>query len=63
VGATTALDDSHDVRAYLAAFGPGITSWGRLVPVQGPTSRFLAAVGPLGDDWRVLGVLVDGGRG
>jgi hypothetical protein len=63
VGTTTAFAAEADDGTYLAAFGPGIGSWGRLVPVEGRRSRFLVAVGPLGDDWRVLGVLVDGGRG
>jgi hypothetical protein len=57
---TTRFDDAPDTGTYVAAFGPGISSWGRLVPVVGPQSSFFAAVGPVGDDWRVLGVLVDG---
>ena len=35
-----------------SAPGPG---WARLVPVQGPRTRFSVVVGPLGDAWRVLG--------
>jgi hypothetical protein len=61
VGAPTSFAAAPDDGTYIAAFGPGIASWGRLVPVTGPRSSFLAAVGPLGDDWRVLGVL--GGTG
>jgi hypothetical protein len=57
---TTRFADAPDTGDYVAAFGPGISRWGRLVPVEGPRSSFLAAVGPLGDEWRVLGVLVDG---
>jgi hypothetical protein len=41
--------------AYVAAFGPEVGSWARLVPVQGPDARFHVVVGPLGDAWRVLG--------
>jgi hypothetical protein len=63
VGVTTRFDASPDNGTYVAAFGPGIGSWGRLVPVKGPRSHFFAAVGPLGDDWRVIGVLVDGADG
>jgi hypothetical protein len=55
----TRLAEASDTGAYVAAFGPGVSSWARLVPVEGPRSRFFAAVGPLGDEWRVLGVLVD----
>jgi hypothetical protein len=57
VGATDTFANAPDDGTYVAAFGPGIGSWGRLVPVTGPRSSFFAAVGPLGDDWRVLGVL------
>jgi hypothetical protein len=57
VGATDTFANAPDDGTYVAAFGPGIASWGRLVPVTGPRSSFFAAVGPLGDDWRVLGVL------
>jgi hypothetical protein len=39
----------------VAAFGPEVGAWARLVPVQGPRSRFSVVVGPLGDAWRVLG--------
>ena len=63
VGVTAKFDASPDNGTYLAAFGPGIGSWGRIVPVKGPRSHFFVAVGPLGDDWRVLGVLVDGENG
>jgi hypothetical protein len=63
VGLTTRFDAAPDNGAYVAAFGPGIGSWGRLVPVKGPRSHFFAAVGPMGDDWRVIGVLVDGAGG
>jgi hypothetical protein len=30
------------------------------VPVQGPGSKFLAAVAPMGDGWQVMGVAVEG---
>jgi hypothetical protein len=63
VGVTARFDAAPDNGAYIAAFGPGVGSWGRLVPVKGPRSHFFAAVGPLGDDWRVIGVLIDGADG
>jgi hypothetical protein len=63
VGTTARFDAAPDNGTYVAAFGPGVGSWGRLVPVKGPRSHFFAAVGPLGDDWRVIGVLVDGAAG
>ncbi len=41
---------------YLSTFGPEVQTWARLVPVQGPKTRFAVVVAPLGDAWRVLGV-------
>jgi hypothetical protein len=58
-GAPVGLDRTPDARAFLAAFGPEVGTWARLVPVQGPDSRFLAAVAPVGDGWRVMGVTLD----
>ena len=49
------FDAAVEPEAYVAAFGPEIGSWARLVPVQGPGTRFHVVVGPLGDTWRVLG--------
>jgi hypothetical protein len=49
------FDAAVEPEAYVAAFGPEIGSWARLVPVQGPGTRLHVVVGPLGDAWRVLG--------
>jgi hypothetical protein len=49
------FDEAAEPEAYVAAFGPDVSSWARLVPVQGPGTRFHVVVGPLGDAWRVLG--------
>jgi hypothetical protein len=49
------FDAAVEPEAYVAAFGPEVGSWARLVPVQGPRTRFHVVVGPLGDAWRVLG--------
>ncbi len=54
------LDNAPDPKAFLAAFGPDARSWARLVPVRGPGVRFFAAVAPLGEAWRVMGVAVAG---
>jgi hypothetical protein len=59
-GEPSGLDRTPDPRAFLAAFGPEVGTWARLVPVQGPDGRFLAAVAPMGDGWQVMGVAVDG---
>jgi hypothetical protein len=55
VAAPEGFDAAVEPEAYLAAFGPEVGAWARLVPVQGPGTRFSVVVGPLGDAWRVLG--------
>ena len=55
MAAPEGFDAAVEPEAYVAAFGPEVGSWARLVPVQGPRSRFSVVVGPLGDAWRVLG--------
>jgi hypothetical protein len=55
VGAPRRFDAAVEPEPYVAAFGPEVGSWARLVPVQGPGIRFHVVVGPLGDAWRVLG--------
>jgi hypothetical protein len=47
---------------FLAAYGPEIGSWGRLIPVTGPGQQLLVGVAPLGRSWRVFGI-VSGGTG
>jgi len=53
--ATRGFDAAADPQPYLSAFGPEVQTWARLVPVQGPRTRFAVVVAPLGDAWRVLG--------
>jgi hypothetical protein len=55
VGGPQRFDQAAEPEAYVAAFCPEVGSWARLVPVQGPGTRFHVVVGPLGDAWRVLG--------
>jgi hypothetical protein len=55
VGGPRRFDEAAEPEAYVAAFGPDVSAWARLVPVQGPGTRFNVVVGPLGDAWRVLG--------
>lgn len=59
-GKVEGFDHTPDPTAFLAAFGPEVGTWGRLVPVQGPGLKFLAAVAPMGDGWQVMGVALDG---
>ena len=55
VAAPQTFDAAVEPEAYVAAFGPEVGAWARLVPVQGPRTRFSVVVGPLGDTWHVLG--------
>jgi hypothetical protein len=55
VGAAAGFDAAADPQPYVAAFGPDVNAWARLVPVQGPRTGFAVVVAPLGDAWRVLG--------
>ena len=55
VATPQSFDAAVEPEAYVAAFGPEVGAWARLVPVQGPRTRFSVVVGPLGDSWRVLG--------
>lgn len=48
--------DLDDTGALVAAYGPELTSWARLVPVESP-ERLTIALAPLGPDWRVIGVV------
>jgi hypothetical protein len=55
VAAPEGFEAAVEPEAYVAAFGPEVGAWARLVPVQGPGTRFSVVVGPVGDAWRVLG--------
>jgi len=60
-GPAITLDRADDTQAFVEAYGPDVGTWTRLVRVRGPRTHFLAALAPLGDDWRVIGVTSDGG--
>ena len=50
------LEDAADAAPFLAAFGPEVGIWARVVEVQTPVAiRVVAA--PVGDQWVVIGVL------
>jgi hypothetical protein len=55
VGAARPFGQDADSQPYVAAFGPDVIAWARLIPVTGPRTGFYAVVGPLGDAWRVIG--------
>ncbi len=59
VAAARAFEDEAGLQPYVAAFGPDVQIWARVVPVQGPSTQFTVVVAPLGDAWRVLGANTD----
>lgn len=56
VGEVTTLADAAESEAFLAAFGPEVGIWARVVPVMSPTPM-RAVVAPIGAEWVVIGVL------
>lgn len=45
---------------FVAAYGPDLGSWARVVPVTGPGQQLLVGVAPLGASWRVFGIVAGG---
>jgi hypothetical protein len=56
VGAVTNLDPGVGVEPFLAAFGPEVVSWARVVPVASPVS-LAVVLAPVADRWIVIGTL------
>ncbi len=61
-GAAQPMVGGPSTATFLAAYGPDLGSWSRLVPVTGPDQQLLVGVAPLGSSWRVFGI-VSGGSG
>lgn len=60
-GAPLAYDDVEGNQPFLDQFGPSVRHWSRFVPVSSPGAPpLLVALAPLGDGWRVMGLLRDG---
>jgi len=60
-GAAQPMVGTPTTAAFLAAFGPDLGSWARLVPVTGPgQQQLLVGVAPLGSAWRVFGIVSGG---
>ena len=57
VGQPMALEPSESSDPFLAAYGPDVFTWARVVPVTAPT-RVGAVLAPLGPRWRVIGLVV-----
>jgi hypothetical protein len=56
VGTPEALEPSMSSDRFLAAYGPDVFSWARVVPVTSP-ARVGAVLAPLGPRWRVIGLV------
>jgi hypothetical protein len=56
IGDLTSLSDSSETPALVSAFGPEVFSWARTVEVRA-ASPFTLVLGPVGDEWKVVGVL------
>lgn len=56
VGEVSLLDDLTIVQPFLATYGPDAQTWARVVAVESPASLRLV-LGPLGDDWIVIGLV------
>ena len=49
------LEDAADAAPFLAAFGPEVGIWARVVDVETPIALRLV-LAPIGEQWRVVGV-------
>lgn len=56
VGTPVALEPGESSDAFLAAYGPDVFTWARVVPVTSP-ARAGAVLAPLGPRWRVIGLV------
>ncbi|MGH8984884.1 MAG: hypothetical protein ACRDY6_13560 [Acidimicrobiia bacterium] len=56
VGAVGALEPDAGVEPFLAAFGPDVLSWARVVPVISPVP-LAVVLAPVADSWLVIGML------
>lgn len=56
--AAVVLAEQSNSTVFVSAFGPGVGRWGRAVAVTGDP-RFTIVLAPLGDEWRVMGLVAD----
>lgn len=56
VGDPSDLPDGDEAAPFVAAFGPEVFGWARVVPVTGPTP-LRVVLAPVDDTWTVIGVL------
>lgn len=56
--ASVPLAELSNSTVFVSAFGPGVGRWARAVVVDGEP-RFTIVLAPLGDEWRVMGLVAD----
>jgi hypothetical protein len=59
LGPPGVLDDGTQTTPLLNAYGPEVFTWARVVPVTAPVPMQVV-LGPIADEWRVVGVLPEG---
>lgn len=56
-----AVDGLADITALVSAYGSGVVDWARAVTVTKAEQQIVVVLGPVGDDWRVMGLLPSAG--
>lgn len=54
--------DGQGVQPLVNAYGADVYDWARIVSIRGPKRSFSIALAPIGEAWRVMGVLADNGQ-
>lgn len=57
------VDGLADLTALVSAYGSGVVDWARAVTVTKADQQIVVVLGPVGDDWRVMGLLAPAGGG
>lgn len=55
------VDELGAITPFVAAYGSGVGRWGRGVDVASGDERFTVVLGPVGNEWRVMGLLAPAG--
>jgi hypothetical protein len=58
-----AVDGLADITAFVSAYGSDMVDWARAVTVTKAEQQIVVVLGPVGDDWRVMGLLAPAGGG
>lgn len=60
-GDLVAVDGLTDITALVSAYGSGVVDWARAVTVTKADQQIVVVLGPVGDEWRVMGLLPPSG--